>query len=51
MMVPGNFLTGDRSATYKLARDGFSSFVSESDDPAMGFEHSGNFALVDSNGL
>jgi protein SCO1/2 len=45
------FLTGDRSATYKLARDGFSSFVSESDDPAIGFEHSGNFALVDSNGF
>ncbi|PRP67596.1 SCO family protein [Nonlabens agnitus] len=44
------FLTGDKAATYQLAREGFSSFVAESDDPAIRFEHSGNFALVDQEG-
>lgn len=44
------FLTGDKLATYKLARDGFSSFVAENADQSIRFEHSGNFALVDREG-
>jgi protein SCO1/2 len=44
------FLTGDKSETYNLARQGFNSYVGESDNPAVRFEHSGNFALVDSEG-
>jgi protein SCO1/2 len=45
-----HFLTGDKEATYALARNGFSAYVGESDDPAIRFEHSGNFALVDREG-
>jgi protein SCO1/2 len=44
------FLTGDKVATYELARKGFNAYVGESDDPAIRFEHSGNFALVDRDG-
>jgi len=44
------FLTGDKQEIYTLARDGFSAYVGESDDPAIRFEHSGNFALVDRDG-
>lgn len=45
-----HFLTGDKEATYKLAREGFNAYVGESDNPAVRFEHSGNFALVDREG-
>ncbi len=45
------FLTGDKQATYKLAREGFSSYVGESQDSIIKFEHSGNFALVDREGF
>lgn len=45
-----HFLTGDKQATYKLAREGFSSYVGESQDSIIKFEHSGNFALVDREG-
>jgi protein SCO1/2 len=44
------FLTGDKETTYKLSREGFNSYVSESDNEDIRFEHSGNFALVDSEG-
>ncbi|AZQ43307.1 SCO family protein [Nonlabens ponticola] len=44
------FLTGDKAATYELVQKGFNSYVGESDDPAIRFEHSGNFALVDRDG-
>ncbi|MGB5980732.1 MAG: SCO family protein [Nonlabens sp.] len=44
------FLTGDREATYELSRKGFYSFVEISDDPSIGFEHSGKFVLVDREG-
>ena len=30
--------------------EGFNAYVGESDDPAIRFEHSGNFALVDRDG-
>ncbi len=45
-----HFLTGDKEKIYQLAREGFKSYVGVSDDPAIRFEHSGNFALVDRNG-
>jgi protein SCO1/2 len=44
------FLTGEKQEIYKLAREGFNSYVGESDNPAIRFEHSGNFALVDRDG-
>ncbi len=45
-----HFLTGDQDKIFKLAREGFKSYVGQSDDPAIRFEHSGNFALVDREG-
>ncbi len=45
-----HFLTGDQEAIFKLSRTGFNSFVDRSDNEAVGFEHSGNFALVDRYG-
>lgn len=45
------FLTGDKKETYTLAREGFNAYVGESDNPAIRFEHSGNFALVDREGF
>lgn len=45
-----HFLRGDKEATYKLAREGFSAYVGESKDSLIKFEHSGNFALVDREG-
>ncbi|WP_194851716.1 SCO family protein [Nonlabens antarcticus] len=44
------FLTGNKVDTYKLALEGFKSYVGESDNPAVRFEHSGNFALIDREG-
>jgi len=44
------FLTGDKMETFALAKNGFNAYVGESDDPAIRFEHSGNFALVDRDG-
>lgn len=44
------FLVGDKEATYKLSREGFNAYVGESEDKAIRFEHSGNFALVDRDG-
>lgn len=44
------FLTGDQEATYALSRKGFYSFVETSEDPAIRFEHSGKFVLVDRDG-
>lgn len=49
--APGwNFARGDKDATFTLSEKGFNSFVSASDNPAVRFEHSGNFALVDRDG-
>lgn len=46
-----HFARGDKEATFKLAREGFSAYVGESKDTIIKFEHSGNFALVDRNGV
>jgi len=45
-----NFVRDDKEKTYALAQKGFNAYVSPSDDEAIRFEHSGNFALVDRNG-
>ncbi|MGJ5641795.1 SCO family protein [Formosa sp. S-31] len=46
-----NLLTGDRDAIYDLANLGFNLYTAQDDSAAGGFEHSGNFALVDKNGF
>ncbi|MHA7942150.1 SCO family protein [Formosa sp. 3Alg 14/1] len=46
-----NMLTGDRDAIYNLANLGFNLYTAQEDAAAGGFEHSGNFALIDKNGF
>ena len=46
-----NFLTGDKDAIYKLSNQGFNLYTAEEESVAGGFEHSGNFALIDKNGF
>ena len=45
-----HLLTGDKEAIYKLANEGFYIYAAENEDVLGGFEHSGNFALIDKNG-
>lgn len=46
-----NLLTGDETQIYKLANVGFNIFVGKVEDDDVGFEHSGDFALIDKNGF
>lgn len=46
-----HLMTGDKDAIYKLANDGFYIYAAENKDVLGGFEHSGNFALIDKNGF
>ncbi|MEP5339364.1 MAG: SCO family protein [Algibacter sp.] len=46
-----HFLTGDKDAIYKLSNEGFNLYTAEEENVAGGFEHSGNFALIDKNGF
>lgn len=46
-----NLLTGDKEAIYKLSNQGFNLYTAEEENVAGGFEHSGNFALIDKNGF
>jgi protein SCO1/2 len=46
-----NLLTGDENEIYKLANVGFNIFVGKVEDDDVGFEHSGDFALIDKNGF
>ena len=46
-----HFLTGDKDAIYKLSNQGFNLYTAEEESVAGGFEHSGNFALIDKNGF
>lgn len=46
-----NLLTGDKEAIYKLANEGFYIYAAENKSVEGGFEHSGNFALIDKNGF
>jgi len=45
-----HFATGEQDVVYELARKGFNAYVGEAESEEIGFEHSGNFALVDREG-
>ncbi|MDB9720502.1 SCO family protein [Winogradskyella sp.] len=45
-----NLMTGDPEETFQLANVGFNIFVSDTQDD-FGFEHSGDFALIDKQGF
>ena len=45
-----HFLTGDQEDIYNLANVGFNLYAAEVEGAAGGFEHSGNFALIDKEG-
>ncbi|MBQ0769817.1 MAG: SCO family protein [Bizionia sp.] len=45
-----NLLTGAEEDIYSLANNGFNIYVAKVDDE-VGFEHSGDFALIDKNGF
>ncbi|SHG68391.1 SCO family protein [Winogradskyella jejuensis] len=44
-----HLMTGDEEEIYKLANEGFYLYTAKGED-AAGFEHSGNFALIDKEG-
>jgi len=46
-----NLMTGDQDAIFELANIGFNIYVGEDETVEAGFEHSGNFALIDKNGF
>lgn len=46
-----HLMTGDKEAIYKLANEGFNLYTAQEQEAAGGFEHSGNFALIDKNGF
>ena len=46
-----NLMTGEEEAIYKLANEGFNIYVGRVEDDEVGFEHSGDFALIDKNGF
>lgn len=45
-----HLLTGDEAAIYKLANEGFNLYTAKDETVEGGFEHSGNFALIDKEG-
>ena len=45
-----HFLTGKQETIYDLANIGFNLYAAQLDGAAGGFEHSGNFALIDKEG-
>lgn len=46
-----HLMTGDVDSIYNLANKGFNLYTAKDEDAAGGFEHSGNFALIDKNGF
>lgn len=46
-----NLMTGDETAIYKLANEGFNLYTAKDESVEGGFEHSGNFALIDKEGF
>lgn len=46
-----NLMTGEEVDIYKLANEGFNIFVGKNSEIEAGFEHSGDFALIDKNGF
>ena len=45
-----HLMTGEKEAIYNLANTGFNLYAAQVDGAAGGFEHSGNFALIDKEG-
>lgn len=45
-----HLLTGEQEKIHELANVGFNIYVGEVEDGALGFAHSGDFALIDKNG-
>ena len=45
-----HFMTGDKEAIYNLANTGFNLYAAQVEGADGGFEHSGNFALIDKEG-
>jgi protein SCO1/2 len=45
-----HFMTGDKDAIYDLANTGFNLYAEQVEGAPGGFEHSGNFALIDKEG-
>ncbi|MFT4611844.1 MAG: protein SCO1/2 [Glaciecola sp.] len=46
-----HFMTGEQETIYDLANVGFNIYAGENPNVEDGFEHSGNFALIDKNGF
>ena len=46
-----HLMTGNEDAIYKLANEGFNLYTAKDGEIEGGFEHSGNFALIDKNGF
>ncbi|GAA3601920.1 SCO family protein [Flavivirga amylovorans] len=46
-----HLMTGDQETIYELSNKGFNLYTAEEEDVLGGFEHSGNFALIDKNGF
>jgi len=46
-----NLMTGDIDVIYELANQGFNLYTAKDAEVEAGFEHSGNFALIDKNGF
>ena len=46
-----HMLTGNQEKIYELANQGFNLYTAQDEDVEGGFEHSGNFALIDKNGF
>jgi protein SCO1/2 len=45
-----HLMTGDQKTIYKLANEGFYLYTAKDEGVEGGFEHSGNFALIDKKG-
>ena len=45
-----HFMTGEKEAIYNLANTGFNLYAAQVEGADGGFEHSGNFALIDKEG-
>ena len=46
-----HLMTGDEDVIYKLANEGFYLYTAKNEEIVDGFEHSGNFALIDKEGF
>jgi len=46
-----HLMTGNEDAIYKLANEGFNLYTAKNEEVEGGFEHSGNFALIDKEGF